>query len=215
MANVFYPEKTPAASFVQPAKPSQQECINYFVSFLRQFDVFANSDFEEVIPMLKYTHWKKNQPVFEVGKVHTYMNFVVSGAFEFYAEDQHGRSIIGFLTACNFCSPIYNFFSRQPSTEGVLCVEESYGLQISLDHFILLMQRPDFAAFFRQMNHHLLDYYSQRIKAFQAMSARERYEVLLKENPDIFNRFPLQDIARYLGVQPETLSRIRNEKKKS
>lgn len=135
MANIFYPEKTPAASFVQPAKPSQQECINYFVSFLRQFDVFANSDFEEVIPMLKYTHWKKNQPVFEVGKVHTYMNFVVSGAFEFYAEDQHGRSIIGFLTACNFCSP--SIISFPASLQRKVCCVWKRGMDYGFLWIIL------------------------------------------------------------------------------
>ena len=53
---------------------------------------------------------------------------------------------------------------------------------------------------------------SDRISSLQYMTAREKYEQLLKDHPDIILRAPLGTIASYLGISQETLSRIRSAK---
>jgi DNA-binding MurR/RpiR family transcriptional regulator len=50
--------------------------------------------------------------------------------------------------------------------------------------------------------------------SFQSMDAKQRYDALLVENPEVFMRFSSQDIALFLGIEPATLSRIRKEKNK-
>lgn len=215
MTNIFYPEKTPIIKFDNPKKPTHQECVQYLTAFLKQFEEFKESDLEEITSKFEYMKWNKGQTIFEVGEVHEFLNFIVLGAFEFYTEDEMGRNIIGFLTECNFCSPIKNFYSRQPSEEGAQCEEVCYGLRISLDNFLLLMQRKDFFYFFQNLNLKMLEYFTNRIKTFQVMDARGRYELLIKETPEVFTRFSSQRIARFLGIKPETLSRIRKDERKN
>jgi CRP-like cAMP-binding protein len=215
MTNVFYPELTPSMKFATANKPTRRECIEYFTAFLSRFEQFSAVNLQELEPVLHYATWKRNETIFETGKSYEYMTFIVSGAVEFYTEDKNGKHIIGFLTDCNFCSPMKTFFDRLPSEEGVLCTEDTYGLQISLTDFISLIQRPEFASFFQTLNGEVLQYFEQRLRAFQSLDAKDRYNALLKESPELFNRFPLQDIANFLGIKPETLSRIRKGKSRN
>lgn len=214
MPNVFYPEKTPKIKFKISSKPSHQECIEYFLSFLKSFDEFSESTFENMIPALEYGHWKKNNHLFKTGEEHSYLNFIVSGAFVFYKEEKKSKNILGFLTECNFCSPVVGFLTKQPSEEAALCVENCYGLKISLKNFLILMKRNDFASFIQNINLKMLNYLTNRMYSFQSMDAKQRYDALLVENPEVFMRFSSQDIALFLGIEPATLSRIRKEKNK-
>ncbi|HPA35233.1 MAG TPA: hypothetical protein PLA16_02635 [Chitinophagales bacterium] len=54
----------------------------------------------------------------------------------------------------------------------------------------------------------------RRISTFQSLDALGRYELLMKKKPSLFHRFSLQDISNYLGIKPETLSRLRSDKSK-
>lgn len=213
--NIFYPNYTPQITFSSTKVPNKEECIAYFFQFLKNFSQFSDTNLSEISHYLHYRKWKKNEYIFEAGKSYEYMTFIVKGAIEYYTEDKNGKHIIGFLTECNFCSPMKTFFEKLPSEEGVICTEETYGLQISLSDFIYLMQRQDFSNFFQLLNREVLHYFEKRLKSFQSLDAKERYDTMLKENPELFHRFPLQDISNFLGIKPETLSRIRKGKLKN
>jgi CRP/FNR family transcriptional regulator, anaerobic regulatory protein len=51
----------------------------------------------------------------------------------------------------------------------------------------------------------------KRVFEMIALTAEQRYEILLKERPDLIQRVPLQYLASMLGISPETLSRIRKK----
>lgn len=76
------------------------------------------------------------------------------------------------------------------------------------------MKRNDFASFIQNINLKMLNYLTNRMYSFQSMDAKQRYDALLVENPEVFMRFSSQDIALFLGIEPATLSRIRKEKNK-
>ena len=67
------------------------------------------------------------------------------------------------------------------------------------------------ANFSRYILGNLMLQMSNRITYLQHMSAKEKYQHLLEENPNIILRVPLGMIASYLGISQETLSRIRSE----
>ncbi len=214
MANIFYENHTPQLKFKLSHKPSHEECKAYFIQFLRNFNMFSEHDLKNIEKCLEYGVWKKNEAIFKTGEVGEYLNFICQGAVKYYTEDENGQHIIGFLTECNFCSPMKNFLSRLPSDEGVTCIEDSYGLKIPLYDFITILEQKPFAEFFQKLNSDLLYFFEQRLISFQSLDAKGRYELTQKEEPHIFHRYSLQDIANFLGITPETLSRIRNEKGK-
>ena len=215
MANIFYENHTPQLKFKLRNKPSHEECKVYFLQFLRNFKMFSENDLKNIEKYLEYGVWKKNEAIFKTGEIGEYLNFICLGAVKYYTEDENGQHIIGFLTECNFCSPMKNFLVRQPSDEGVTCIEDSYGLKIPLNDFIRILEQKPFAEFFQKLNSDLLYFFEQRLISFQSLDAKGRYELTLKEEPHIFHRYSLQDISNYLGVTPETLSRIRNDKVKT
>ena len=50
-----------------------------------------------------------------------------------------------------------------------------------------------------------------RLTSFQSMDAKGRYELMLSQYPDVFEKFTMQDISNYMGIKAETLSRLKKE----
>ncbi|MDX2279256.1 MAG: hypothetical protein NW218_06690 [Saprospiraceae bacterium] len=69
------------------------------------------------------------------------------------------------------------------------------------------------SAFYMEFKTQILEYYfielENRIKFFQTLSGKERYEYILDHKPELLQRVPLHIISTYLGMTPESLSRIR------
>jgi CRP-like cAMP-binding protein len=121
---------------------------------------------------------------------------------------------MAFLTEGNHCAPVKSFYYQTKSEIGAVTTEDVYGLQISFDKFQqLLRDRPVYENLFTLLIHENVMYLKNRLKSFQSLDANERFNLLMKENSEILNRFSMLDIANYLGIKPETLSRLRRNEK--
>src|SRR5690606_25132878 len=108
-----------------------------------------------------------------------------------------------------------SFNQLTPSRYHIEMLEDTDLLLISNQHHQELTdQRPVSARTVSIQNNRTHAATQKRIHAAISMTAEERYEDFLKTHPQFIQRFPQNMIASYLGISPETLSRIRNNTRK-
>ena len=107
---------------------------------------------------------------------------------------------------------VSSFFNRQPSRENIKALTDCTGLYITYDELNGLFHSLEE---FREFGRHILvqgyTAYKDRTLSLITHTAEERYAMLLKTNPEIFQHAALKHIASYLGITDTSLSRIRKD----
>jgi CRP-like cAMP-binding protein len=112
----------------------------------------------------------------------------------------------------NFISSFTSFLTNTPANENISALEDSVLRVISKkDLEELCEQVPKVQIFRRVIAENLFITMEKRIFMLHSQSAHERYENMLKNNPDIILSVPLQYTASFLGITPQHLSRLRKE----
>jgi len=154
---------------------------------------------------------KRKTTLLNAGESSNTIYFIVSGGARVYYLDKDGKQTnTWFLFEHELLISVYGFFTGQPSFEYIETLEDSVLIAVKrekLDEMYLQFMEFNF------IGRKLTEYYYIRneIQAneLRMLSAKERYETLLKRSPQLFQRVSLGHIASYLGISQETLSRIR------
>ncbi len=156
---------------------------------------------------------KKNTFLLKPGETENFVYYVSEGLVRVYLEKNDGEeSTMGFYTEGDFVSGYPSFLSQKPSLFGVQVLEDSVLIQGSREQINDLYYRfPLFEKFGRlaiEKNYiKITDHYVALLTTF----SEERYLKLFKENPDLINRVPVKHLATFLGIHPNSLSRIRKK----
>jgi hypothetical protein len=113
-----------------------------------------------------------------------------------------------FFIENNWVAEMESLLLQQPSKNCIQALENSHIATISLKDIHMLMNKyPCFSMLNALIAE--LTIPTNQIVALNSKNPDERYKELLSKNPDWINRFPQMQIASYLGIAPETLSRVR------
>lgn len=147
------------------------------------------------------------------GKICDQVAYVVSGNLRNYWIDDLGNEITCFFVVPdNFTSAFTSFLTNTPAKENISALEDTELRVISKKALEDLSDLfPKLHIFRRVIAENLFILMERRIAMLQSQSAQERYESMLKENPEIILRVPLQYTASFLGITPQHLSRLRKE----
>lgn len=145
------------------------------------------------------------------GEVATHAAFVVSGCLRSYVIDGKGKEhIVQFAPENWWLGDAASAMSRTPSQYFIDAVEDSTLLLIDApSHQQVLARVPAYVASMRAGLQRAAEAKDQRIVNSLTTSAEERYEEFLRKYPSIALRVPQWMLASYLGISPETLSRVR------
>jgi len=157
---------------------------------------------------------KKKRNLLVPGDVCHHVYFITSGAVRSYHVDEKGVEHIYQLRLENsWISDLESFFSQKPSYYYIESIEESTLLRISYKHLeTLYSEVPKLERYFRILFQKAYINALQRLNSTMWDTAEERYNEMVKENCSILQRVPQTYIASYLGITPESLSRIRKKK---
>ncbi len=212
MANLYYPDYTPNLKFIQTHKPTYAECIEYFKQFLSNFNFFSTDDLLGLEKYWTYFSYPKNMIVVNPGKICSHIFFICSGAVKHCAENKNDITIIEFITDCNFVAGLKSFIQQTPAQHRYTCTKQMVGLQITPEKWMLLKEeKPVFEKLFNLFTEKAILNIVDRLTSFQKLDAKGRYELMLKQHPDVFLNFSMQDISNYLGIKAETLSRLKKD----
>lgn len=153
--------------------------------------------------------YPKGHTLIEQDKVSQQIFHILSGSCRlFYYQD--GREITSWFAFENEAITSSSFFSRQPGAESVETLEPATVIQMSYEkQQALFAKYPEAERYVRLQQEQLIIRLEQRLKGLLFQTAHDRYEHLLRVFPAIMLRVPHHMIASYLGITPETLSRMR------
>jgi CRP-like cAMP-binding protein len=154
---------------------------------------------------------RKKQYLLQEGDVCKYMAFVEKGLLRSYNVDDKGyEHMIQFAWEGWWISDTYSFLSGDPAAYNIDAIEDAELLLITLPHFEeMTLKVPKMERYFRILFQNNIVSKERRLLSSITYSAEEKYLKLSETNPELIQRIPQNLIASYLGITPETLSRIR------
>lgn len=157
---------------------------------------------------------KRRQYILQEGDTCKYFNYVMEGCFKMYGIDHSGTEHnLVFAAEDDWITDLDSLHKERPSKLFIEAIEPSTILQISKgDLWYLYTNFPKFDRNFRVIIEDKYIELQNRLLQTFSTSAYQRYENFLAQYPKLANRLPNTQIASYLGVTPEFLSKIRNER---
>lgn len=156
---------------------------------------------------------RKGEFLLREGEVSKYGVFITKGCLRSYTVDNKGKEhIIQFAPEEWWTGNIESMRNNAPSAYFIDAIENTDVLQQDRATFQTMMDNiPIFASMFHLGIEKSASAKDQRIIAALSASAEERYKGFLEKYPTIAQRVPQHMLASYLGISPETLSRIRKQ----
>ncbi|MDX2046862.1 MAG: Crp/Fnr family transcriptional regulator [Chitinophagaceae bacterium] len=173
----------------------------------------TENEFEYFSSLVKPRRLRKKQFILEEGEICNHECFVNSGCLRQYYLDEKGQEhIIQFAIADWWISDQYSFLTGLPSGNFIDALETTEVLMISKPDLEKLYNTiPKFERFFRIAFQNSYVALQRRILSGLTQTAVERYLDFSKRHPDIEQKVPQHQVASYLGITPESLSRIRKQ----
>lgn len=168
---------------------------------------------EKMLQLAKVVKLKKKEHLFMEGQVAKYVGFVNNGCLRYYRLDEKGEEhIIYFAIEEWWIGDLSSFYSDQPSTFNLQALEPCEMFLYTREAFeTVRCEIPAFDQYAKIRHAKATDARLETMMSQRADSAETRYIKLLEGFPDIFQRVPQHYIASYLGIKPQSLSRIRKQ----
>lgn len=169
------------------------------------------SEMEPVEKAFREVRLAKGELWIRQGAICDKVAYMTRGSMRFFHIDHEGREITcHFAQPDGFISSFSSFLTGTPTSENISAIEDTVLRVISKkDLEALSVAVPKMQVFRRIIAENLFIAMEKRIAMLQSRSAHERYEHLMRENPDVILRVPLQYTASFLGMTPQHLSRLR------
>ncbi|NET33146.1 MAG: Crp/Fnr family transcriptional regulator [Cyanothece sp. SIO1E1] len=182
---------------------------DFLVDYFSQYITLS----EEEVQLIKnediIREYRKGDYLLKEGQVAQVCFLVLKGCVKRYYLEDGEEKIMEFYTENDPIAPV-SYTTQQPSQYYLSCVEPciiSTGTEERTQRFLEAF--PRFVPIFIKIGEHLSVEKQISADNFKNLSPEDRYQKLLDTRPDLVNRVPQYMIASYLGIQPQSLSRIR------
>jgi len=183
------------------------------IQFFKNSNLVSQQTAEEIAGTFSPKEIKKNEFLFKEQRVCNEYFFLENGFIRAFAYDTEGNDVTtSFYSASQVVFEVSSFFNRTISKENFQAIVDCNGWYITYEQLNKLFHSMhEFRDFGRSI---LVGGFSSlkiRMLSMITETAEQRYDALLKTNPEIFRHAALKHIASYLGITDTSLSRIRKE----
>lgn len=169
----------------------------------------GEADLNQILSAFNKKEYNNDQTVIRKGKYVTKYYFITSGGIRIVIDTPEKEVTAWLIFENNFFSELESIKTRQVSKSKVLTIGKTEILSIEAKKMHEFYDRyPKWQEFGRLMMEEVFLNLVDTLMSFQIMDAETRYLQLL-EKSDVINRVPLKQLASYLGITPNSLSRIR------
>ena len=183
--------------------------VNYFTSYTG--NALTGEEIDLIQRFFIPKKFRKRQYFLQEGEVCKHTAFIVKGAMRQYTVGEKGEEhIIKLFIEKAWASDYESIINKTPSIYFIDAWEDTVALVIAKTDLVYLLERiPVLLQWIRKLDNNFVIDSDRRISASIRLTADERYFDLEKNYPEFIQRFPQHIIASYLGINRETLSRIR------
>ncbi|SHN30021.1 Crp/Fnr family transcriptional regulator [Chitinophaga sp. CF418] len=180
--------------------------------FVARYIQLTPEELEIFHSLLQFRKVKKKSFLLKEGEICDYEAYILKGCVRtFYVDKQGVETNLTFAVEDWWVADISSFSEQQPSRQNIETLEDCELLTISYEDKNTLYQKvPKFEKLFRMLLQRTAGVMQQRIYASISQTAEERYLAFIEKYPAIVQRIPQHHIARYIGVSPEFLSKVRS-----
>lgn len=168
---------------------------------------------QQLAAVLSFKKIKKKQFLLQEGDTSKQAIFVTSGCLRSYSIDKNGfEHILQFAPTGWWIGDMRSMVTQQPGTLYIDAVDDSEIIliqKIDLDQLYIAI--PKLERFFRILAENSLATYQHRLIDNLSLSAAERYNNFCSRYPSLIEHLPQKQVAAYIGVTPEFLSKMLNK----
>ncbi|MGJ8734747.1 MAG: Crp/Fnr family transcriptional regulator [Cellulophaga sp.] len=169
--------------------------------------------YKQLEPHIKSKVVFKGEQILKSGDVCLHTFYVEKGVLRLYGLDENGKeNILQFGTENWFVTDRDSVYFKEPSNYFIDALEDTTVVLLDEDFIELVAKlNPSFRKKNEKLLHNHIRHLNRRIHLLLGASAKSRYLEFVKLYPDVLLRVPQWMIASYLGITPESLSRIRKD----
>ncbi len=155
----------------------------------------------------------KNTIIEEEGKVPQHLYFINEGYMRSFYYDNDGDEVTTFLaTPEQYMASFLSLSQQKISTENIEAITDCSLLKVSREEFLGIIEKhPEFRDYSLKIFEQAFSAMNQRANDLATLTAEQRYTQLLNNQGNILQNVPIQYIASFLGIKPQSLSRIRKQ----
>lgn len=173
---------------------------------------FFKPPYNKIIESLKKQTYKKNEIILNIGDKENKIYFITSGCIRSFFIHNNQEFSLRFSFEGDVLSSFHSFLLNSNSTDGLQALADTEVFYLEKqDYFSLKKEHPEFEKIesdvFKILYHEKLE----REKQFISLSTKEKYEQLLAKNKNIIKNIPVKYLASYLGIHPNSLSRLKKD----
>lgn len=170
----------------------------------------TDQEFDFTRSLFSYRSYKKGQYLFQEGDKFAKHYFIYKGLLKLVYTDSNTREhIVGFAMEDWWESDFEAFYNQQKTTMSLICLEDSQVLYITYEKYTKLCNDlPKIEHFFLEKAYNGFIAAQKRILSTLTSDTTVRYQQLMERYPNLVQRVPKSQLAAYLGVSRETLSRL-------
>lgn len=191
----------------------KKEYEKYIESYVELFPILNSEEVEFLKSYLTIEEYSKKDFLFKSGEIQKEIGFVCKGLLRRYYVNEKGNKITtGFVNENKYATDYPAFIRQTPTKYFIECLEPS--LIIKLPYNKIQEGYSKFKSsemYGRLIAEHVLTVQTDRVESFLFKNAEERYLDFIKHNKNIINRISISHLASLLGIERQSLSRIRNK----
>lgn len=180
----------------------------------KAFDPFFNAPLQAWTEFAGYCEpvkFARNEVIKREGAIERYFYFILKGSAGLFLWKENHFVCLDFAFDHSGCCDLMSLLTHQPTPLEVVALEPSEMLRISRADFFKLCEKPVGRVILQKTTEgSFVDKQKQQIELL-TLGAEQRYAILLQTFPDIHQRIAQKHIASYLGITPQSLSRIRRQ----
>ncbi len=185
--------------------------MSAFRKYIEKYSKVSEEDWQIFLQVFEQKVIEKNDLLVEEGKICKYFYFLEQGLVRFFTI-KDGNDITKMFTIAPDCFTSKLSFRKQKlAQEGIQALEKSTVWQVEYKDLKILSKLDSWNTFIRQFVYEVDEFTEKFLMEIQTETAEERYQKLNERYPRIINKIPLKHLSAFLGIAPQSLSRIRKK----
>lgn len=178
---------------------------------ITSFVPMPDEEYDSIQPLIRRMDIKKDTNLLEQGQVCRHIYFIESGFFRMFYVDYKGNEINSrFAKANDFMVDFVSFTTKKPSLYYWKAMEDSKIIALEYEEIEKAYDKsPSWCKFGRLIAESVYLQIMEREEMLHFQDPEERYKTLLKKEPYLFQMVSQNQLSSYIGIKPESLSRLR------
>ena len=180
---------------------------------LKMLGDFEEHELEKISDCFKPKSFKKNDILLHEGSVCKEFYFIHTGCVRTFFIDKNGHEKTRYVMLDNHIgTALTSFIAQKPSIEFLETLDDTELLAISHSNFFRLnKEMVSWKVFYQRILEMAYSFQNIKIEQLTTLTAKQRYDKVLKENPVLIQRLSNRVLASYLDIREETLSRLKSK----